>query len=410
MFGVHSAMPSSVARRLCPDGGVRRRPLPPLRRGEHEAPRHLRVGHPAGRGDLPRRGVPRRDRGASTSSATAGIAGRHPRRVGDELHLSCSVGVGRSKLMAKLASKAAKPVADRSGIEPGPGVVVVPPGEELGFLHPLPVRALWGVGPVTGRRLTALGVTTVGDLAALPPGALERLPGHRRRPPPGRAGPGDRRPRPVVPEQEAKSIGHEETFAADLWDLDELHRRLLRMVDASATASPAGRAGGPDRDRQAPVRRLHPDHPVPLAGRADRRHPGHRRRGRRPVGLGGPGQGVRLLGVSLSGFVRPQADGSSASTSDDGGRRPHRRPRAEGAQRDPAADDPAGPGRGGGGADPGVVGLGDRGGRCHPGPLRGVLGGPGIPGGGGRAPGPAPGRGPVGPVATDRYRQGDRRG
>jgi DNA polymerase-4 len=142
--------------------------------------------------------------------------------------------VGRSKLIAKLASKAAKPVAGRSGITAGPGVVVVSPERELEFLHPLPVRALWGVGPVTGRRLQSLGILTVGDIAALPSGTLERTVGTAAGVHLAELARGYD-PRPVVVEQEAKSIGHEETFPADLWDRDELCRHLLRMVDASAT-------------------------------------------------------------------------------------------------------------------------------------------------------------------------------
>ncbi len=136
--------------------------------------------------------------------------------------------------MAKLASKAAKPRAERSGISAGPGVVVVSPDRELEFLHPLPVRALWGVGPVTGRRLESLGILTVGDIAALPPGTLERTVGAAAGAHLAELARGYD-PRPVVPEQEAKSIGHEETFPSDLWDRDDLGRHLLRMVDASAT-------------------------------------------------------------------------------------------------------------------------------------------------------------------------------
>jgi DNA polymerase-4 len=88
---------------------------------------------------------------------------------------------------------------------------------------------------VTEKRLLALGVTTVGELAELSPDALERYLGVAV----GRhlselsRGVDDR---PVVPEQEAKSIGHEETFSTDVWEIDELQRRLQRMVDASATA------------------------------------------------------------------------------------------------------------------------------------------------------------------------------
>ena len=234
-FGVHSAMPSSVARRLCPDAVFLDGRYA---RYEEESRRlHAILGSftPLIEGIS-------LDEAFLDVSGTVHLFGSGRsmadairRQVRDDLDLGCSVGIGRSKLMAKLASKAAKPRASRAGIEPGPGVVEVAAGEELAFLHPLPVRALWGVGPVTERRLTALGVTTVGELAAIAPESLERYLGTAV----GRhlselsRGIDDR---PVVPEQEAKSIGHEETFATDLWDPVDLHRRLQRMVDASTTA------------------------------------------------------------------------------------------------------------------------------------------------------------------------------
>ena len=147
------------------------------------------------------------------------------------LSLDCSVGVARNKLLAKLASEAAKPVASAGGTRPGPGVVVVAPEDELSFLHPLPVRALWGVGPSTAARLAGIGVATVGDLAAVPPDTLCRLLGSAQ----GRhlaslAVADDARP--VVAEREAKSIGHEETFARDLHDHESLHPIVVRMADA----------------------------------------------------------------------------------------------------------------------------------------------------------------------------------
>ncbi len=235
MFGVHSAMPSSVARRLCPsavfvDGRFHRYM-------EESTKLH----------DIFTSVTPLVE-GISLDEAFLDVTGSRQllgdertiadsirQRVSEELKLTCSVGVGRSKLMAKLASKAAKPVASREGIVPGPGVVVVPPEGELEFLHPLPVRALWGVGPVTGRKLEALGVNSVGDMADLPPGALERYLGEAQGAHLAALARGHD-PRPVVPEQPVKSIGHEETFAADIWDRQELQRRLVRMVDASATA------------------------------------------------------------------------------------------------------------------------------------------------------------------------------
>ena len=173
-FGVHSAMASSVARRLCPtavfvDGR--------FHRYAEESKKLHAIFH----------SITPLVEGISLDEAFLDVTGSRTllgegptiattirRRVADELRLRCSVGVGRSKFMAKLASKAAKPTATRAGIVDGPGVVVVSPDQELGFLHPLPVRALWGVGPVTGRKLESLGILTVGDLAALPAGALER--------------------------------------------------------------------------------------------------------------------------------------------------------------------------------------------------------------------------------------------
>ncbi|MDE3085728.1 MAG: DNA polymerase IV [Acidobacteriota bacterium] len=147
------------------------------------------------------------------------------------LSLDCSVGAARNKLLAKLASEAAKPVATARGPRPGPGVVVVAPEDELSFLHPLPVRALWGVGPSTAARLTGIGVVTVGDLAAVPPDTLCRLLGNAQgRHLAGLAVADDARP--VVAEREAKSIGHEETFARDLHDHESLHPILVRMADA----------------------------------------------------------------------------------------------------------------------------------------------------------------------------------
>src|SRR5207248_10702095 len=93
-------------------------------------------------------------------------------RLRAELGLWSSVGVATTKFIAKLASEAAKPSASLNGPVPGAGVVVVPPGDELSFLHPLPIDALWGVGPATAERLRRMGVDTVGDLAAVPPASL----------------------------------------------------------------------------------------------------------------------------------------------------------------------------------------------------------------------------------------------
>ena len=97
--------------------------------------------------------------------APAEIAAAVRRRVKAELGLPISVGVARTKHLAKIASQVAKP----------DGLCVVDPATELEFLHAQPVDLMWGVGPVTGARLAAEGITTIGQLAATDPGALKRL-------------------------------------------------------------------------------------------------------------------------------------------------------------------------------------------------------------------------------------------
>ena len=85
-----------------------------------------------------------------------------------ELGLPISVGVARTKHLAKIASQVAKP----------DGLVVVDPETELDFLYPLPVELMWGVGPVTKTRLAEIGIITIGQLAKTSRGALEQVLGH----------------------------------------------------------------------------------------------------------------------------------------------------------------------------------------------------------------------------------------
>ena len=161
------------------------------------------------------------------------IARRLRAAVRADLGLDCSVGVARTKLVAKLASEAAKPVAALSGTRPGPGVVVVLPEQELAFLHPLPVRALWGVGPATAKRLSALGIERVGELAAVPEESLCRALGRSHGAHLAALARGED-DRVVEADREAKSVGHEETFATDLHDHGALHPLAVRMADAVA--------------------------------------------------------------------------------------------------------------------------------------------------------------------------------
>jgi DNA polymerase-4 len=155
-------------------------------------------------------------------------------RIKSELGLGCSVGVAPVKFLAKLASEAAKPQADLQGTIAGKGVVVIERGEELEFLHPLAIEALWGVGPATATRLRRLGVTTVGELARVPSDALESAIGRANGAHLARlsCGVDDRG---VEPDREVKSVSHEETYAVDRYELDELHVEVVRMADSVAT-------------------------------------------------------------------------------------------------------------------------------------------------------------------------------
>jgi DNA polymerase-4 len=233
-YGVHSAMPSVRAQRMCPHAVFvhgRFDAYSDYSRRFHEIFRSytpLVEGISLDEAFLDVTG----SRRLFGDGAAIGAAIR--RRIREEVGLECAVGVGRSKFIAKLASKAAKPTPSSSPGRPpapGAGVVVVDPAREIEFLHPLPVGALWGVGPATRKRLERFGIVSVGDLAAMPVdtlvGALGQAQGRHLY---------DlawaRDDRPVVPDSKPKSIGHEETYAADLHDLRALGHEAVRMGDA----------------------------------------------------------------------------------------------------------------------------------------------------------------------------------
>jgi DNA polymerase-4 len=134
------------------------------------------------------------------------------------------VGVASTKFVAKLASDLSKP----------DGLLVVAPGTELAFLHPLPVERLWGVGPATSGVLHRLGLRTVGDLAGFGEDALVAALGDAH----GRhlhALAHNDDPRAVEPERVLKSVGHEETFPVDHTDREVLAREVVRLADRTAT-------------------------------------------------------------------------------------------------------------------------------------------------------------------------------
>ena len=232
-YGVFSAMPSVRARRLCPDAVF----LPGQPALYREASRQV---HDIFESVTPLvEGIALDEAFLDVTGALRQfgsplqIADGIRERVATEVGITCSVGIAPNKFLAKIASKMAKPRATPRGVEPGPGVVIVEPGRETEFLHPLPVRALWGVGPATHAKLDNVGVKTVGELAALDEEIVVAMLGNAT----GRhlhrlsRGLDDRA---VEPHRDAKSIGHEETFVADVFDPDTLHSHLVRLADAAA--------------------------------------------------------------------------------------------------------------------------------------------------------------------------------
>ncbi len=222
-FGVHSAMPTAQALRLCPQAvvidGNRRRYVEMSGEVMALLGEYTPLLEPIS--------IDEAFLDVSGTEAHYGPPGKLAvtlqDRIAGELGLSASLGIATNKLIAKIASDFRKPH----------GITVVPPGKEAAFLGPLAIRRLWGVGEVTDRELARLGVQTIGDLSRLP---LEEL---RTRF--GAGGEGLWRAArgidssPVTPEHEAKSLSREETFAQDIRDSTVLRREMLRLSDAVAS-------------------------------------------------------------------------------------------------------------------------------------------------------------------------------
>jgi DNA polymerase-4 len=163
--------------------------------------------------------------GAVRMFGSAAAIGEYVRAVvADEQQITCSVGIGPTKFVAKMASRAAKP----------DGLVEVSRDQVEAFLHPQPVEAMWGVGEPTAEKLHRIGVFTVGDLAHTPRSTLRTVFG------PHAGGmlvelAWGRDFRQVTPSVREHSVGSQETFAADTDQLAVVKRELLRMADRTAS-------------------------------------------------------------------------------------------------------------------------------------------------------------------------------
>ena len=185
-------------------------------------------------------------------------------------------------------------------------MVVVWPADELAFLHPLPVEALWGVGPATAKRLHELGARTVGQLAALPAEAVVRRLGRAQ----GSLLAALARahdPDPVVADRAAKSVGHEETFRHDLFDPAVLRGHVLRMSESVTVALRSSAMAARTvtvKVKYADFSMVSRSHTLPVAIDAAAAVSAV---AEALVAVVDPGPGVRLLGVSVSGLEPPAA-------------------------------------------------------------------------------------------------------
>ena len=232
-YGIRTAMGGARARRLCPQAIV----VPPRMSAYSEASKAVfRVFEdwaPVVEGlsiDEAFLDVSGMERSVGTPVE---IAERLRRDVHTRVGLPITVGVARTKFLAKVASAVGKP----------DGLLVVPPDEELAFLHPLPVEALWGVGPVTSRKLRARGITTVRQVAFLPESTLVSMLGQAS----GRhlhALAHNLDPRPVHARRRRRSIGSQRAGGRAPWSPESVDADLVTLVDRVARRMrKAGRAG-----------------------------------------------------------------------------------------------------------------------------------------------------------------------
>ncbi|HEY2490724.1 MAG TPA: DNA polymerase IV [Streptosporangiaceae bacterium] len=222
-FGVRSAMPVTRARRLCPQAVF----LPPRHNLYAAVSKEVMAIFRSFTPQVEPLALDEAFLDVSGARRRLGppalIARMIREQVAEQQGITCSVGVATTKFVAKVASVQCKP----------DGLFVVPADGVLAFLHPLPVSALWGVGERTGQLLARLGLRTIGDIANTPLATLQRELGVAHGSHLAALARG-RDERSVVPHVSEKSIGAEETFAADIDDAELIRRELLRLSERTA--------------------------------------------------------------------------------------------------------------------------------------------------------------------------------
>ena len=231
-YGIHSAQPISEAYRRCPDAVF----LPVRMDAYRQESRAIREIFSEFTPVIEPLSIDEAYLDITGSLRLFGgkkqLARQLQHRIEERTGLTASLGVAPNKLVAKIASDLEKPE----------GLVIVEPGEVADFLRPMPVSRLWGVGPKSRRKLEKLGIHTIGDLAARDPEVLEARFGAHGREMWRRAQ--GRDDRPVQPESETKSVGHEHTFESDTADPELLASTLMRLSEKVAQRLRADRLRG----------------------------------------------------------------------------------------------------------------------------------------------------------------------
>ena len=221
-YGVHSAMPMSRARALCPEG-IFVKPHFELYKKTSDEIHQIMLHYAAAIEPISLDEAFMDITGMGKQYPTLGAIGRAIKaEIFEKTRLVASAGIAPNKFLAKMASDMDKP----------DGLTIIPYGREKEILAPLPIRRLWGVGAATERRLTEAGFRTIGDIQRAAPGAVEMAVGSQAALLRVLADGID--DRPVRPVREVKSIGDEETYEHDLTDTAEIRRRIAIHSDVVA--------------------------------------------------------------------------------------------------------------------------------------------------------------------------------
>lgn len=221
-YGVHSAMPMSRARALCPEG-IFVKPHFELYKKTSDEIHQIMLHYAAAIEPISLDEAFMDITGMGKQYPTLGAIGRAIKaEIFEKTCLVASAGIAPNKFLAKMASDMDKP----------DGLTIIPYGREKEILAPLPIRRLWGVGAATERRLTEAGFRTIGDIQRAAPGAVEMAVGSQAALLRALADGID--DRPVRPVREVKSIGDEETYEHDLTDTAEIRRRIAIHSDVVA--------------------------------------------------------------------------------------------------------------------------------------------------------------------------------